>query len=148
MWGGHLIKLSARGAPNGFEIDAAPLPSSARLEADNAEHSSRGLRSAEGEALDRAVVRRAYYLRWTTTQIADDLCIEECTVKSRLHFALRALRLILQRRLTRCTLGASRRQRLRNGVVPVLQALLVGAFDGDREGAGRRSPGASDIREQ
>ena len=96
----------------------------------------------------RAVVRRAYYLRWTTTQIADDLCIEECTVKSRLHFALRALRLILQRRLTRCTLGASRRQRLRNGVGPVLQALLVGASDGDREGAGRRSPGASDIREQ
>src|SRR6201997_3720138 len=96
----------------------------------------------------RAVVRRAYYLRWTTTQIADDLCIEECTVKSRLHFALRALRLILQRRLTRCTLGASRRQRLRNGVVPVLQAVLVGASDGDREGAGRRSPGASDIREQ
>jgi Sigma-70, region 4 len=96
----------------------------------------------------RAVVRRAYYLGWTTMQIADDLRIEECTVKSRLHFALRALRLILQRRLTRCTLGASGRQRLRAGVVPSLQALLAGASDGDRRGAGRRSPAASDIRER
>ena len=39
----------------------------------------------------RAVIRRAYYLGWTTTQIADDLHIGERTVKSRLHFALQAL---------------------------------------------------------
>jgi Sigma-70, region 4 len=99
-------------------------------------------------AENRAVVRRAYYLGWTTTQIADDLRIEECTVKSRLHFALRALRLILQRRLTRCTIGASGRQRVRDGVVPSLQALVAGACDGDRQSAGRRSLGASDIRER
>ena len=44
----------------------------------------------------RAVVRRSYYLGWTTTQIADDLGIAEGTVKSRLHYALRAMRFALQ----------------------------------------------------
>src|SRR6201987_4013999 len=51
-----------------------------------------------GEALaqlspdDRAVVRCSYYLGWTTTQIADDLGIAEGTVKSRRHYAVRAMR--------------------------------------------------------
>jgi RNA polymerase sigma-70 factor, ECF subfamily len=55
-----------------------------------------------GEALaqlspdHRAVVRRSYYQGWTTTQIADDLGVAEGTVKSRLHYALRAMRLTLQ----------------------------------------------------
>jgi RNA polymerase sigma-70 factor, ECF subfamily len=40
----------------------------------------------------RAVVGRAYYLGWTTAQIAADLGIAEGTVKSRLHYALRGLR--------------------------------------------------------
>jgi RNA polymerase sigma-70 factor, ECF subfamily len=44
----------------------------------------------------RAVVRRSYYLGWTTAQIADDLGIAEGTVKSRLHYAMRAMRLTLQ----------------------------------------------------
>lgn len=44
----------------------------------------------------RAVVRRSYYLGWSTTQIAADLEIAEGTVKSRLHYAMRALRLALQ----------------------------------------------------
>jgi RNA polymerase sigma-70 factor, ECF subfamily len=44
----------------------------------------------------RAVVRRSYQLGWTTAQIADDLQIPEGTVKSRMHYALRALRLTLQ----------------------------------------------------
>jgi RNA polymerase sigma-70 factor (ECF subfamily) len=44
----------------------------------------------------RAVVRRSYYLGWTTAQIAADLEIAEGTVKSRLHYAVRALRLTLQ----------------------------------------------------
>ena len=44
-----------------------------------------------------AVVRRSYYLLgWTTAQIADDLGIAEGTVKSRLHYAMRAMRLTLQ----------------------------------------------------
>ncbi|MEO8815535.1 MAG: sigma-70 family RNA polymerase sigma factor [Mycobacterium sp.] len=44
----------------------------------------------------RAVVRRSYYQGWTTAQIAADLAIAEGTVKSRLHYALRALRQALQ----------------------------------------------------
>jgi RNA polymerase sigma-70 factor (ECF subfamily) len=44
----------------------------------------------------RAVIVRSYYLEWTTAQIAEDLLIAEGTVKSRLHYALRALRLTLQ----------------------------------------------------
>lgn len=44
----------------------------------------------------RAVIRRSYYLGWTTAQIAADLEIAEGTVKSRLHYAVRALRLTLQ----------------------------------------------------
>jgi RNA polymerase sigma-70 factor (ECF subfamily) len=54
-----------------------------------------------GEALarltpdHRAVVQRSYLQGWTTAQIADDLGIADGTVKSRLHYALRALRLAL-----------------------------------------------------
>ncbi|ORA17971.1 sigma-70 family RNA polymerase sigma factor [Mycobacterium asiaticum] len=44
----------------------------------------------------RAVIERSYYRGWTTTQIANDLGIAEGTVKSRLHYAVRALRLTLQ----------------------------------------------------
>jgi RNA polymerase sigma-70 factor (ECF subfamily) len=43
----------------------------------------------------RAVVRRSYLQGWTTAQIASDLRISDGTVKSRLHYALRALRLVL-----------------------------------------------------
>jgi RNA polymerase sigma-70 factor (ECF subfamily) len=43
-----------------------------------------------------AVVRRSYYMGWTTAQVADDLRITERTVKSRLHSAVRALRDTLQ----------------------------------------------------
>lgn len=55
-----------------------------------------------GEALaqlsadHRAVIRRSFYQGWTTAQIAADLDIAEGTVKSRLHYAVRALRLTLQ----------------------------------------------------
>ena len=54
-----------------------------------------------GEALTRltpqhrAVIQRSYFQGWTTVQIAADLGIAEGTVKSRLHYALRALRLVL-----------------------------------------------------
>jgi RNA polymerase sigma-70 factor (ECF subfamily) len=44
----------------------------------------------------RAVLRRSYYRRWTTAQIAADLGITEGTVRSKLHYALRALRLTVQ----------------------------------------------------
>jgi RNA polymerase sigma-70 factor (ECF subfamily) len=43
-----------------------------------------------------AVILRSYYQGWTTAQIAADLDIAEGTVKSRLHYAMRALRRALQ----------------------------------------------------
>ncbi len=44
----------------------------------------------------RAVIERSYYRGWSVAQIAGDLDIAEGTVKSRLHYAVRALRLSLQ----------------------------------------------------
>jgi RNA polymerase sigma-70 factor (ECF subfamily) len=44
----------------------------------------------------RAVLWRAYYLGWTVVRIAEDLQLAEGTVKSRLHYALQALRRTLQ----------------------------------------------------
>lgn len=44
----------------------------------------------------RAVIRCSYFLGWTTAQIAADLHIPEGTVKSRLYYAVRMLRLTLQ----------------------------------------------------
>ncbi|MGE2718253.1 sigma-70 family RNA polymerase sigma factor [Mycolicibacterium celeriflavum] len=44
----------------------------------------------------RAVISRAYYQGWTTAQIAADLQIAEGTVKSRLHYGVRALKLRLE----------------------------------------------------
>ena len=43
----------------------------------------------------REVVRRSYFQGWTTAQIATELGIADGTAKSRLHYALRALRLAL-----------------------------------------------------
>lgn len=51
---------------------------------------------AQLSAEHRAVIRRSYYLGWSTAQIAADLDIAEGTVKSRLHYAIRALRLTMQ----------------------------------------------------
>jgi len=46
---------------------------------------------AQLSAEHRDVIRRSYYEARTTAQIADDLQIAEATVKSRLHYAVRAL---------------------------------------------------------
>ncbi|CKQ62356.1 RNA polymerase sigma factor SigL [Mycobacterium tuberculosis] len=51
---------------------------------------------AQLSAEHRAVIQRSYYRGWSTAQIATDLGIAEGTVKSRLHYAVRALRLTLQ----------------------------------------------------
>ena len=51
---------------------------------------------AQLSAEHRGVIRRSYYLGWSTSQIAEDLGIAEDTVKSRLHYAVRALRPSLQ----------------------------------------------------
>ena len=44
----------------------------------------------------RDAIRRSYYQGLTSAQIAVDLGIPEGTVRSRLHYAVRALRLALQ----------------------------------------------------
>lgn len=46
----------------------------------------------------REVIRRSYFQRESTAEIAESLQIAEGTVKSRLHYALRAMRLALQER--------------------------------------------------
>ena len=51
---------------------------------------------AQLSAEHRAVIERSYYRGWTSARIAADLEIAEGTVKSRLHYAVRALRLTLQ----------------------------------------------------
>jgi RNA polymerase sigma-70 factor (ECF subfamily) len=43
----------------------------------------------------RTVIRLSYYEGWTSAQIAADLEIPEGTVRSRLHYAVRALQLTL-----------------------------------------------------
>jgi RNA polymerase sigma-70 factor (ECF subfamily) len=40
----------------------------------------------------REVIHKAYYLQWTTGQIAADLNVTEAVVKCLLHHGLRALR--------------------------------------------------------
>jgi RNA polymerase sigma-70 factor (ECF subfamily) len=40
----------------------------------------------------REVIRKAYYLGWTTCQIAADLNVTEPVAMSRLHYAVRTLR--------------------------------------------------------
>ena len=51
---------------------------------------------AQLSAEHRVVIERSYYRGWSIAQIARDLQIAEGTVKSRLHYAVRALRLTLQ----------------------------------------------------
>ena len=51
---------------------------------------------AQLSAEHRTVLWRSYYLGWPVARIAKDLQIAEGTVKSRLHYALRALRRTLQ----------------------------------------------------
>jgi RNA polymerase sigma-70 factor, ECF subfamily len=50
---------------------------------------------AQLSADHRIVIRRSYREGWTTAQIAADLHIPEGTVRSRLHYAMHALRLAL-----------------------------------------------------
>jgi RNA polymerase sigma-70 factor, ECF subfamily len=82
-----------------FRKEAVEPDGSGKLERTGADEVNAALdRLLIGDALarltlaHRAVVRRSYYLGWTTAQIADDLGIPEGTAKSRMHAALRALR--------------------------------------------------------
>ena len=78
FWGG------APAPPGPYEVNTAPN----RMLVGDA--------MAQLPAEYRAVIRRSYYQGWTTALIAADLGIAESAVKLRLHYALRALREMLQ----------------------------------------------------
>lgn len=94
----HLVVDEARSARARHETSAAEPPETA--EPDRVDALFDAL--LVGEALaglsveHRAVVVRAYYLRLSVAEIAAALEIPPGTVKSRLHYGLRALRLALQ----------------------------------------------------
>ena len=68
----------------------------------------------------RAVLRRSFYEGRTTQQIANDLQIADSTVKARLHFAVRALRSLLQELAADVTVPSPRegRRSVRTPVPP------------------------------
>lgn len=94
----HLVIDDVRSARRRREIDVAEVPDRATTDATDAlfeailvEEALAGLSTGH-----RAVVVHAYYGGLTIAQIATELDIPEGTVKSRLHYGLRALRLALQ----------------------------------------------------
>ncbi|MFB7249504.1 sigma-70 family RNA polymerase sigma factor [Microbacterium sp. NPDC056234] len=94
----HLVVDEARSARRRREITMAETPETAVQDAADAvldamliEEALAGLSRAH-----RDVVVRAYYLGSSIAEIAEELAVAEGTVKSRLHYGLRALRLALQ----------------------------------------------------
>lgn len=99
----HLVVDEARSSRARHETVAAEPPeTAATVEPDRVDALFDAL--LVGDALatlsaeHRAVVVRAYYLRLSVAEIAAALDIPPGTVKSRLHYGLRALRLALQER--------------------------------------------------
>ncbi|GAB3855848.1 sigma-70 family RNA polymerase sigma factor SigL [Nocardioides maradonensis] len=96
----HLVVDQARSAWARHESSAAEPPETA--EPDQVDALFDALLVADALAglspEHRAVVVRAYYLRLSVGEIAEALEIPPGTVKSRLHYGLRALRLALQER--------------------------------------------------
>jgi len=84
----HVVRsLDNSSAPEQFAADEVNAALDRLLIADAMTHLS---------AEHRAVIERSYYRCWTTAQVAADLQVAEGTVKSRLHYGVRALRLALQ----------------------------------------------------
>jgi RNA polymerase sigma-70 factor (ECF subfamily) len=99
----HLVIDEARSARARHETATAEVPETLdTIEPDRVDALFDAL--LVGDALaalsaeHRAVVVRAYYLRLSVAEIAAALDIPPGTVKSRLHYGLRALRLALQER--------------------------------------------------
>ena len=96
----HLVVDEARSARARHESSTDRLPEGSVEDQVDALFESLlvadGLRALSAE--HRAVVLRAYYGRLTVAEIAAELAIPIGTVKSRLHYGLRALRLALQER--------------------------------------------------
>lgn len=96
----HLVIDDVRSARSRHEVMPGTLPE--RLTADRTDAVFDAL--VVTDALSslstdhRQVVALAYFARMTVAEIAEDLGIPPGTVKSRLHYGLRALRLALQER--------------------------------------------------
>ncbi len=96
----NLVIDDARSARRRYEHATDPLPEVSVGDATDAVFDSMivtdALRTLSQE--HRAVVVMAYFGRRSVAEIAADLAIPPGTVKSRLHYGLRALRLALQER--------------------------------------------------
>ncbi|WP_460467412.1 sigma-70 family RNA polymerase sigma factor [Calidifontibacter terrae] len=96
----RLVIDDARSARHRREFVAAELPETQTADQVDAVFDAAmivdALRSLSSQ--HREVVVRAYYGRATVTEIAADLAVPRGTVKSRLHYGMRALRLALQER--------------------------------------------------
>jgi len=99
----HLVVDDARSSRSRHESATAEPPQTLdTVEADRVDALFDALLVTDAlatlSAEHRAVVVRAYYLRLSVAEIAEALDIPPGTVKSRLHYGLRALRLALQER--------------------------------------------------
>lgn len=96
----HLVVDEARSARRRGEIPVGEPPESAVRDATDAILDALLIEDALAALSDahREVVVRAYYQGGTVSEIAHELGVPEGTVKSRLHYGLRALRLGLQER--------------------------------------------------
>jgi RNA polymerase sigma-70 factor (ECF subfamily) len=96
----NLVVDEHRSARSRHEFGTDTLPERATADGTDALLDAWLISDALGELTEqhRAVVVHAYYRGLSVTEIAGELQIPEGTVKSRLHYALRALRLALQER--------------------------------------------------
>ncbi|MCH6232222.1 sigma-70 family RNA polymerase sigma factor [Microbacterium sp. CFH 31415] len=94
----HLVVDDVRSARRRREVGVAEPPETASPDATDALFEAILIEEALAalSADHRAVVIRAYFGALTVAEIADELDIPQGTVKSRLHYGLRALRLALQ----------------------------------------------------
>ncbi|WNM26383.1 sigma-70 family RNA polymerase sigma factor [Demequina capsici] len=96
----HLVVDEARSARRRHETPVDAVPDSTRDDATDGLFDSMLVGDALACLSDehRAVIIRAYYGGRSTAELGAELQIPEGTVKSRLHYGLRALRLALQER--------------------------------------------------
>ena len=96
----HLVIDEARSAHHRREVAVAESPEREAADATEALFDAILIEDALAQLSieHRGVIVRAYYGGRPVADIADELGIPEGTVKSRLHYGLRALRLALQER--------------------------------------------------
>lgn len=94
----HLVIDQSRSARRRHEVAVADPPERATADATDALFDALMVEQAlvELSSDHRAVIVRAYFGGRAVADIAEELGIPEGTVKSRLHYGLRALRLALQ----------------------------------------------------